>query len=1819
MSDYEDSFEADSTASNSSVSAPASTSANAASSVSPLAIPTPHAALSGPVSTQRAAPVLTKRATEAIAAGAWRVQQDPTTGRDYYYNVSTHKTTWDLNEELRSEGSVPTASRDSSRDGSKSTQNSEIPDETQAGQQGKDMEASSGTDHQEDASSSGSSSSDRQRRGAGARRQAMHSVPLTPGTLPIPAAPQPSDAVSPTITAAESPSDLHAALNDFQAFKDPGSTPSSMQSSKRRDDTHGSSSSTKHTTTTMTTTTTDSGSTDNHLSLAQRERKAAALAASQGEAFKHLNGFVAFGSPPDSATGDPSSAVQRSGTPSSRVLQDTSTDSRNAPGSSNNSKLLHQGSNGHQPLEQRSSSDAGAGDAADAPAAPPVLSSAGSSSIFSAVSHGPVPVKIPTALATPASSAAPEPAAGPSAPSESAPVAPVASAPAQAAAAAPFHKLSTGGAVPLLVPPQGGAITASSSPLSLLTTSAPPAIEPPTQGLSFTMPPLAPMPPLAAALSSPSHVSGPEKRAAMPASSPAFGMPPTAQEREEAAHQRRIEELRETSHAVERLVHAFAALKSRPAPPAPPNLSNHTTEHRDATPMHKIGAASTVRTRSNQPVAAAAPRPSSAAAAPATSDERAATLANEKILEDALGDCILSMMAERRSGPTSARVLRPSTHRRPARLCVSADEFSSLGGCAGPAGARRGGVFPRAGHLSVFDGEMSAFAPPGDDESADAAVQLRRSIETALEKYLWARVAHPPGSPEAASRHQLSKLVPFVTPHVAWALLLDAMAACCRMAESSFSAGSPDGPCSYPVLVRYDGPAALEEVARAVLHCLPFEALSSAGDAATAEGEAARKRRTIFRLEYWVTRPRLFTVVEAIHASLRHHLVTYANELHYSPFNDETEAICIANGVVPSHTAYFCLVPTPREAGTAAPPSGPARRYHKGEATPSAARDGSSSDPDVGLGEAATERLAHVVASLATDMLRKKDSGVPEELLQATHRVTAADFPLLCTFVAETASELFEDVAIRAALERRAAQKLQNYYAKKGTFAHSSRLEKEKELIESAEAEAQGVVSRILQELDLQRVLQQSMGSLLLVFYYYYYCTSFSSMRVLQTFVFAPLRLSGPPPAVSQMFGGSPAYPTEPRRGESPPRSGSSDSFSSRSSSSSSSAFRSRRNPWAAEEPPATVWGGQPPVLPMPYTPPPVGQWPPYPYLVPMQGHMAPVPPGCYGMPGAYGMPSPESEYATYAAVPYAPAQNIVEEPRCKRQRCSSESGSLSDASETADQPSVDWVCGLCGNPNAGERVRCLRCNVKIKDSYRLHTAELEVRSVPPDVPVSDVVRAMYDVLQKTELGKDKGMIVDADSPAARSNRHCRHEFSAPVPVYLRFRTPESAAEALRVCRCTVSVAPTKPYHNYRRHEEPSSFYLRFSDGSHTQERVHPPPPTETPAPVPTLPPEPPAAFPSPEKEKAYLDTLSAHWSELSAEQKRYYDEAVKAALCRRKKEEPPAPAPAPAPAAVSLSALKEILAARKAASAPATTPPPSQPASSTPVKPNSQPLTPEALLAAIAQRKKLTPDAQQEPKPEKAEKADKPTPPDAAPSPPLAPMRTFLGFLLPPPPGADIQKIDMDATSEVDPCGGIEDWASGSFRVSYSSPRAEWQIKCYYLQHMNESFLGSWLPRWVCPSNVSGMPIKKTDEVKKKVEWDEQNLEKNAEYQRLHPVTMHIDEPKTPYAHIDDDVARAMDEEDEEHWDPKVNAYVKQIKERITGARDGPVAPIDAKTGRPQLAVGTVTGELLEEKAKKDFSNMRKAVYADEGAKFRAMLAKANAEVDEDEEQDTA
>ncbi|RNF17832.1 putative protein phosphatase inhibitor [Trypanosoma conorhini] len=143
----------------------------------------------------------------------------------------------------------------------------------------------------------------------------------------------------------------------------------------------------------------------------------------------------------------------------------------------------------------------------------------------------------------------------------------------------------------------------------------------------------------------------------------------------------------------------------------------------------------------------------------------------------------------------------------------------------------------------------------------------------------------------------------------------------------------------------------------------------------------------------------------------------------------------------------------------------------------------------------------------------------------------------------------------------------------------------------------------------------------------------------------------------------------------------------------------------------------------------------------------------------------------------------------------------------------------------------------------------------------------------------------------------------------------------------------------------------------------------------------------------------------------------------------------------------------------------------------------------------------------------------------------------------------------------------------------------------------------------------------RKHVVWDENNLEQNEEYRRLHPVTMRITEPKTPYeyAGVDEEGNFSdeteptegngkLEEETLTTWDPKVNALAKEVKEGCIKGRTRIVAPISS-SGRPMLSAAVTSGKQLEEEHDEDFRRMRKAVYADEGARFKALLSKQNEE----------
>lgn len=171
-------------------------------------------------------------------------------------------------------------------------------------------------------------------------------------------------------------------------------------------------------------------------------------------------------------------------------------------------------------------------------------------------------------------------------------------------------------------------------------------------------------------------------------------------------------------------------------------------------------------------------------------------------------------------------------------------------------------------------------------------------------------------------------------------------------------------------------------------------------------------------------------------------------------------------------------------------------------------------------------------------------------------------------------------------------------------------------------------------------------------------------------------------------------------------------------------------------------------------------------------------------------------------------------------------------------------------------------------------------------------------------------------------------------------------------------------------------------------------------------------------------------------------------------------------------------------------------------------------------------------------------------------------------------------------------------------------------------------------------MPHSKPDS-DKHVVWDEDNLVHNAEWQAANPVTMKIDEPKTPY-----EPDRAMTEEgdfvdsDDEHhkrrvnphshhevdpndpeWDEKTRDFARRARAEApvvhTPTTDHGHDAASIKGGGLSLDVHhTGSHSHAEEQHRAEFEHMRKAVYADEGAKFKAMLAKQK-ELEKEEEEE--
>eukprot|EP00744_Colponema_vietnamica_P013916 GILI01019511.1.p1 GENE.GILI01019511.1~~GILI01019511.1.p1 ORF type:complete len:193 (-),score=43.80 GILI01019511.1:77-655(-) len=188
-----------------------------------------------------------------------------------------------------------------------------------------------------------------------------------------------------------------------------------------------------------------------------------------------------------------------------------------------------------------------------------------------------------------------------------------------------------------------------------------------------------------------------------------------------------------------------------------------------------------------------------------------------------------------------------------------------------------------------------------------------------------------------------------------------------------------------------------------------------------------------------------------------------------------------------------------------------------------------------------------------------------------------------------------------------------------------------------------------------------------------------------------------------------------------------------------------------------------------------------------------------------------------------------------------------------------------------------------------------------------------------------------------------------------------------------------------------------------------------------------------------------------------------------------------------------------------------------------------------------------------------------------------------------------------------------------------------------------------------------------RRVVWDEHNLQDNKQYFDTHPVTKPIDEPKTPY-----EPEKAMDEEgnfvnsDDEHlkvaknprqydyhgneirvaddaqqWDEETKSFARRARAEApvvsspasasgpamsfnNHANDHDSSPDQSDFKKRRVQHGLVLPpapteheRVSQEEAQHhaEFEHMRKAVYADEGAKFKEQLRLAKLQAEADEE----
>lgn len=593
---------------------------------------------------------------------------------------------------------------------------------------------------------------------------------------------------------------------------------------------------------------------------------------------------------------------------------------------------------------------------------------------------------------------------------------------------------------------------------------------------------------------------------------------------EEAA---RVSELREASEAVERLVRAFAMLKGygalekgeRQSKVAPVTVSAATTT------AHRPGAAATMQaraaSRSRGPrvptvyvdaTGQDAPRGTAAAAA-STGSKSAFSMRScgvtggarggrdgERLAEDLVLDCVLGLLQEhaaaaRRgddaSGKKDGGDTTPLSWRasRPHYEVVSADSFavgSQRGGSG--VGTTRGRVtFENSApsSSSPFSNAFSSDGVPGidvplfDPRDRHSAVDLYNVAREALSKYVLRRIRTgdaPMSSPPTAPLKMA-----YITAAFAWTLLLDMANVCNEIARTAYDTSAASPSAVYPILVEFRGDVAYAEVARSAMHCLPFEALSTSGSsgdvAAIPSSEAATAHTCLFRMACWVTQEQLWTLSDALVDTVREDVVKRAKAVQYAPFSTAAPPGVDPRLLVPSAVPVFTMRPLPnrrqrRAATTRAMPMEVSNDEDGATGTRGAATErGTASAASRDLFDvpaAALQQAAYNISALSTTLLSSSGGNTNKDgVLVDLH---AEDYADVAVAVGETINELLQDEAIKAAVQRRAAEKVRKAQMQRTGYAAATRQRKEQAIIDKAEKEAEEMVQHILQEMRAQKV-----------------------------------------------------------------------------------------------------------------------------------------------------------------------------------------------------------------------------------------------------------------------------------------------------------------------------------------------------------------------------------------------------------------------------------------------------------------------------------------------------------------------------------------------------------------------------------------------------------------------------------------------------------------------------------------------------------------------------------------------------------------------------